>query len=88
MINIQFTGKGTGPFRLKMVDYDVFQIHSPKGAFEGRRDAIFMKAESLGIKPEDLPVAVDEMMKKGHNVAEFGIGGGFMFTKKESLNAA
>lgn len=83
MINISFSGKGVGLFRLKMVDYDVFQIHSPKGAFEGHKDVIFAKAESLGVQPQDLPLAVDEMMRKGHNVAEFGIGGGFIFTKKD-----
>jgi hypothetical protein len=69
-----------GPFKLKDLGNGHFQVHSPKGAFEGPKDVIFAKAKELGVQYGELDIASDFMEEQGHEIAHFGIFGKFLFT--------
>lgn len=70
-------------YRLKFIpDRKVYQIHSrTSGAFEGNLWEIKQKACQMGLESREFDMAVHEMIKYGHSVAEFGIYGKFIFTK-------
>ena len=71
-------------FRLRDLKNGFFQIHKQGGpAFEGTPRLLFDKAVMLGIKPQELAYAVQELQKKDDDYAEFGINGTFIFTKKD-----
>lgn len=89
MLNISIMRGSKGPFRLRMLSNGLYQIHSHHGpAFEGPKLKIFMRAVRLGVRRADLRLAVKEMFKMGHDYADFGIGGGFLFTGKGSKSKA
>lgn len=71
-------------YRLRYVpEKNEYQIHSKGfGAFAGPGRIIMRKAMEMGIGPHELSIALSEMDKYSHNVAEFGIFGGFLYTKK------
>lgn len=89
MISISIDPRRRGPFRLKILPNGMYQIHQHAGpAFEGPKLKIFRKAVELGIYRPDLRVADSCMRQLGHDFAEFGIGGKFIFTGKTSKSKA
>lgn len=86
MLNISIMRGSKGPFRLKMMSKGIFQIHSKSSSFEGTKKIIFEKAVELGCIRKELDLAVEEMNKMGHDCAEFGIGGSFMYTINGAKN--
>lgn len=73
-----------GQIRLRDLKNGTYQIHSKKhGAFEGPLNPIFWKAVNWGVSMKDLNYAVKELERSGHDYADFGILGGFLFTRKK-----
>lgn len=71
-------------FRLKYDKVrDEYQIHSRTSAFTGPMHLICAKAVELGVEPKEIIVALDQLDKYQHNVAEFGVLGSFIMTKKD-----
>ena len=87
MKNLQKDGSNPGAgFRLRYVPgKDLYQIHSGEhGAFEGPLRLIWQKMVwEFEIENSEIRYALSEMADKGHNVANFGIFGGFLFTTKD-----
>ena len=76
-------------FRLKDLKDGRFQVHAHNGAaFEGTEEAITIAAEELGMHPADVILAKEEMRKLGHDYAEFGIRGRFLYTVADRSKAA
>jgi len=76
----------SGACRLRYVPKrDVFQVHTENyGAFEGSLKEIWQKMHwDLEIENKEIRYALAEMERNKHNVAEFGIFGSFLFTKKD-----
>ena len=89
MLSRSFAEKGMGPYRLKQVDRGVFQIHRSRGpAFEGPKVKIFRKAIEMGISRKELKIALKTMKDNGHEVAEFGVNGFFLFSFTKLRSAA
>lgn len=88
-MNISFTRGGKGPYRLKKLSPVVYQIHVAAGpAYEGSKMDIIRMATALGLEIDELEIAVGEMRKLGHDIAEFGIGGKFMYTRLDPKRKA
>ncbi len=87
MKNLQKTGSGgANGYRLRYVpERDAYQIHSDNdGAFEGPLRLIWQKMHwEFEIANSEIRYALEEMANKGHNVANFGIFGTFIFTQKD-----
>lgn len=87
MKNLQKDGANPGAgFRLRYVpETDMYQIHSGEhGAFEGPLRSIWQKMHwDFEIANSEVRYALEEMANKGHNVANFGIFGTFIFTQKD-----
>ena len=61
----------------------VYQIHTKNSeVFEGSLAKITEKAIEMGIYSEELTFAYETMAKNKDIVAEFGINGCFLFSKK------
>lgn len=89
MMNISVMRDSKGPFRLKKINDSIFQIHSKTGpAYEGTKAMIWAVSERMGVRRPDLDEALDEMEKLGHDTAEFGIGGGFIYTSNSKKKVA
>lgn len=69
---------------LKMLDQDLFQIHSHKGVFIGNRGQVTTYAMlELNIEFTEFEIAIDEMNRERivpHAGAEFGVLKKFLFT--------
>lgn len=71
-------------FRLKFnKENDLFEIHSKKKAYMGDIVSITRQAAEMGIDPNEILVALEEMYKNIHTIAEFGDLCTFMYTRKE-----
>jgi hypothetical protein len=76
---------GGSGFRLRHIpEKNLYQIHSGQfGAFEGPLRLIWQKMHwEFEIPNGEIRFALSEMAEKGHNVANFGIFGTFMYTDK------
>ncbi len=86
MKNTQTYGKSNASgFRLRRVpESGLYQIHSgDHGAFEGDLMSIWQKMNwEFEIANKEIRMALEEMKKNDHNVANFGIWGTFIFTQK------
>lgn len=71
-------------YRLRDLKNGLFQIHSQRHrqAFEGTPRSIFATAVKMGVDQRELVTAVNELQKSGHDYADFGIQGRFLFTRK------
>jgi len=71
-------------FRIKYIaEKRKYQIHSSRfGAFEGTLTQITDKALEMGITVEELAFAYETMNTNKDTIAEFGINGCFLFSKK------
>ena len=79
--NTDFKSREVGMFRLRDLKNGVYQIHKKDGeAFEGTLKAIFRASVELGVRVPDFELAVNEMTKNGHDYAEFGIFGRFIYS--------
>lgn len=66
----------------------MYQLHVENGpAYEGTELAITLMAEETGLDPRDIEYAKDEMRKLGHDYANFGVYGRFLFTGSDSKAA-
>lgn len=73
-------------YRLKDLKNGQYEIHSPKGAFQGPLKDIYKKSLQLGVEERDLELAVLELNRLGHHSAEFGMAGRFMYTEAKKRN--
>lgn len=73
-------------YRLRNLKNGLFQIHSTKyrTAFEGTPETLFHKAQAMGIPESELSKAVNEMLARGDDYADFGIYGHFIWSKRNS----
>ena len=72
-------------FRIKYKNKK-YQIHSSNfGAFEGNLVQITEKAIEMGIEQEELVFAYNAMRNNKDDVANFGVNGRFLFSKKEMV---
>lgn len=71
-------------FRIKYIpETQKYQIHSKyHGAFEGTLTQITYKALEMGVINRELTLAYEVMDKNQDTIAEFGINGCFLFSKK------
>jgi hypothetical protein len=89
MISLNHNSKGNDMYRLRDLGNGLFQIHVQDGpAFEGNEDMIFVAAQELGVHGPDLKIAKYEMRKMGHDHANFGIYGRFLYTGLDSKKKA
>jgi hypothetical protein len=80
---IEFNNSGSLGFRLRYVpEKDVFQFHAGKhGAWEGQLREIWQKMHwDFGIENKEIRMALSEMEKHKHFVADFGIFATFICT--------
>jgi hypothetical protein len=80
---IDFNGKDRCGFRLRYVpERDVFQFHAGKyGAWEGDLREVWQKMHwDFEIENKEVRLALSEMEKNRHLVADFGIFGTFICT--------
>lgn len=86
MKNTQISGNNGSGYRLRKISKTgLYQIHSGNhGAFEGDLLSIWQKMVwEFEMSNSDIRIAIEEMGKLDHNVANFGIHGGFLFTQKD-----
>lgn len=70
-------------FRLRILKTGLFQIHKLNGrAFEGTPKLILDKAVKMGVQPDDLNYALEELERRHHDYADFSISGRLLWTKK------
>lgn len=79
------TKSGASGYRLRYVpETDLYQIHSEHGAFEGPLVQIWQKMVwEYEFENKEIRMALDEMMKNDHDVANFGIFKSFIFTQEK-----
>lgn len=71
-------------FKIKYIqERKSYQINSSQfGIFEGNLEDITFKALGIGITNEELTFAYETMNKNKDTIAEFGVNGCFLFSKK------
>ncbi len=71
-------------YRLRDLKNGQYQIHKKNGmAYEGTKDGIAHAAVKLGVDEKELGFAFEELEKRGHTVAEFGVYGKLIFTDRD-----
>lgn len=76
-------------YRLRDLKNGRFQLHVKNGpAYEGGLRSIAKQAAIVGLRLEEIELAVLELERTGHDYAEFGVFGRFMYTLKNERKAA
>lgn len=75
---------GSGMFRIRDLKNGQYQVHVNEGpAFEGTLKPIMKKCLELGMRLEEVEMAIVELGANGDDIAEFGVRGYFMYTLKD-----
>lgn len=79
---------GTGT-RIKEVFDGYWMIRNNRhGEYYGSLNHVVKVALNMGLQKDDLEYSISEMGRTGHNVAEFGMFGTFLYTHKEDNKAS
>ena len=63
---------------------NICQLHTTNyGAWEGSLEIVVNKVIEIGMRQEELSMAIEEMFNNQHNIAEFGVNGYFILTKEK-----
>lgn len=88
MEETQYNRRNSSVYRLRSLGNNKYQVHKNSGpAFEGTRKLILRAAVEMGINAADFRYAIKEMRKYGHDYADFGVYGRFLYTQSDRKTA-
>lgn len=80
---------GNGMYRLRDLKNGKYQIHVNNGpAFEGTMKVIVKKCVELKLHLDEVEEAIVDLSRLGHDYAEFGVFGHYMYTLRDEKKAA